>query len=79
MALYDPGQQRIIRWGPGAQDRPLPCWMLGLLSPVAFPTHPAQPRRTQRVSQGEGALACQPCSRIPWHSPRLLLPQALVK
>lgn len=55
--------------------------------------HPAQPRSSQRVSQGEGArlspegfsragrfvMACQPCSHVPWDSPWLVLPQALVR
>lgn len=45
MALYDPGEQRIIRWGPGAQDRPLPllCRVLVPLLPVASPGLPILP------------------------------------
>lgn len=44
MALYDPGEQRMIRWGPsGAGPAPLPdpCWWLGQV-PV-LPLHAVSP------------------------------------
>lgn len=83
MALYDPGEQRIIRWGPGAQDRPLPllCWVLVLLLPVAFPPGCPAQKDPAGDTGGRGkslpkglfqsrrfVTACQPCSRNPWES-----------
>lgn len=82
MALYDPGEQRIIRWGPGAQVRPLPvlCWMLFLLLPVTFPLElpilpgPEGPTGGRGASLSEGLLrsgrVCHgvPAVHIPWDS-----------